>query len=120
MPSSRLRGFSRQSIDELADLRVHLVYDHSLIGSLFDGLWYPCHGLISINPELKGIRKKRTIIHEGLHAYENLILKVKNRFPEKQIDEWAVYHLKKDSGLASYMLEMFLIIPAKISLIDLY
>ena len=90
-----------------------MVYDYSLIKSKWHGIWYPLHDLICINPKTKGKDRKRTIVHEGLHAYEELILEVENRFPDPEIELWAIRHLERDPLIANYMLQALLIVPDK-------
>jgi hypothetical protein len=109
--ASPLRDFNRRSVDELLEEGVHMVYDHSMIREERWGFWQADYFLIGINPNLMATvgRKEEnvTIIHEWLHAYEDLILDVSRRFKESQIDWWAYRHLERDSGLAEYIRNSF-------------
>lgn len=118
MAKSPLANFRRSSIDQLIEEHlVGMVYDYSLIGK--DGLqedglwgeWNPAYNLIRISPDCSIKNDKYfeglVIIHEWLHAYEDLILEVETISKEKQIDWWANYHYHKDHGLITYIRNKF-------------
>lgn len=119
MAKSLLANFRRSSIDQLIEEHlVGMVYDYSLIGKNnlegeggFWGWWNPAYNLIRISPDCS-IKKDKyfenlVILHEWLHAYEDLILEVETRSKEKQIDWWAAHHNKRDLGLATYVRNKF-------------
>ncbi|MEK6969994.1 MAG: hypothetical protein AABW48_06215 [Nanoarchaeota archaeon] len=114
-----LANFRRSSIDQLIEEHlVGMVYDYSLIGKNnlegeggFWAWWHPAYNLIRISPDCS-IKKDKyfenlVIVHEWLHAYEDLILEMPTRFTENQIGWWAAYHNKKDPGLATYVRNKF-------------
>ena len=112
MSPSLLRGFNRRSVNELVDLGVHMVYDHSLIKkNRYRGLWYPNYNLICINPlvqENEGKQEEnRTINHEWLHALGDLLLDPPRDFKESQIEYWAKHHLRRDPTLTDYIRSLF-------------
>lgn len=120
MAKSPLAKFCRSSIDELIEEHlVGMVYDYSLIGKNglkrevgLWGRWIPAYNLICISPDCSIKNGKYfeslVIIHEWLHAYEDLILEMPTRFGENQIDWWAAYHSKRDRGLDTYVRNKFI------------
>lgn len=107
MSLSPLRGFNRRSVDQLLEAGVHMVYDFNMIRSENWGYWMLDYRLIGINPNIVVTAGKKTedhvIVHECLHACENLILGVRKRFRESQIDYWAHHHLGRDRFIAEYI-----------------
>ena len=80
-----------------------MVYDFSLIKDEYWGWWVPEYKLIRINPLLKKKKNKElgdlTILHEWLHAYEDLLTGAKRGVPESLIDQWAE-HYRKETDFA--------------------
>lgn len=109
--ASPLRDFNRRSVDELVEEGVHMVYDFSMIRGEHWGYWQVEYTFIGINPNLIVTAGKSeediTIIHEWLHAYEDLTLDVRRRFEEAQIDWWAYHHHQRDRLLAEYIRGFF-------------
>lgn len=113
-----LANFCRSSIDQLIEEHlVGMVYDYSLIGKNnlegggFWGCWNPAYNLIRISPDCSVKKDKYfenlVILHEWLHAYEDLILEMPTRFKENQIDWWANYHHHRDCGLITRIRNKF-------------
>ncbi|MEK6899826.1 MAG: hypothetical protein AABX05_01755 [Nanoarchaeota archaeon] len=114
MPLSPLRKFSRSSIDELIDEDVSMRYYRDSVAIKNKkrlGLWNLNRTLIYINPtivqQLGKYAEDVTIVHEWLHAYEDLLLDPLQIFREKQIDWWAYFHLRQDALIADYIRSFF-------------
>ena len=111
MPPSLLRKFNRGSIDELITEGVEMEYHRSLIRKKYWGLWKYDSYLIQINPKLIHYRGRVfedvVIIHEWLHAYEDIILDLEKDFRETQIDWWAYFHLRRDPYIGEYARSFF-------------
>lgn len=111
MTQSRLARFDIESIDALILNGVHMIYDNSLIkDEQYMGWWVPEYKLIRINPILRLKKHKDladlTILHEWLHAYEDIITRAKKRVKEDLIDQWAE-HYRKETDLAQYIRNNF-------------
>lgn len=107
---SRLRGFNRDSVNELVEEGVHMIYDSSLDEQKPWCIWVPEFDLIRVSPtiKLKGREfEDQAIVHEWLHAYEDLILDVFKRHKEPKIDKWARRHIKRDRDLPDYIRSFF-------------
>ena len=111
MSSSPLCDFDRRSIEELIGEGVEMKYDHSLSQKKPSGLWRYDEYLVCINPtiqEMKGeIFEDIVILHEWLHAYEDIILDSYKDFRETQIEWWAHAHLRRDRYIAKYARSFF-------------
>jgi len=111
MSPSPLRAFNRGSIEELISEGVEMTYHPPLVKKNLWGLWRYDEYSITINPELIHYQGKAVedmvIVHEWLHAYEDIILDCKKDFREKQIDWWAYFHLRRDQDIANYIRSFF-------------
>ena len=109
--TSPLRDFNRRSVDDLFEEGVHMVYDFFMIRGTDLGYWQFNYNFIGINPNLiitaGKVEEDITIIHEWLHAYEDLILDVPRSFKESQVDWWAYHHQQRDSLLAAHIRSYF-------------
>ncbi len=89
-------------------------YDVSIRKIKIYGQWDPEDFLVKIEPTAhkkpKGPVENVTILHEWLHAYEDLVLDelTHNRYRDSQIDWWAHYHNRKNPHLAPYIRAYFL------------
>ena len=107
MSLSPLHGFNRRSVDELVGEGVHMVYDFSMIRGEDWGYWMIDYFLAGINPNIIITAGRKiedlVIVHEWLHAYEDIILGVPKRFQETKIEWWAKYHLQRDCRIAEHI-----------------
>jgi|SRR3989338_5180684 len=107
-----MNNLSFESIDDLVNQGVTMKYSH-LQNSW--GLWIPQILQIKISPGHRRRRENRLILHEWLHAYEDLILyphpdyKVvtASRSPDPVIDKYAIWYQKHHSDLIEYIRELF-------------
>ncbi len=106
-----LKNFSQESIDRLIEKGVimrHLELDEDL------GLWIPC-SIVAIQKNLSMRSENRTIVHEWLHAYEDIILyphpnfeiTIASRSPETIIEAYARWHHQQNPDLVRYIREQF-------------
>ena len=109
MPKSPLRRFDHFSVERLINEEVDMVYDRNHYmtkAGRFSGIWHEEKSRIYIYP---GITEKKvedvTIVHEWLHAYEDIILE--RTFQEAQIEWWAHFHLRRDHMFADYIRSFF-------------
>ncbi len=103
-----LRDFNRDWIDYLARDGVHMIYDYSMKKNDPWGEWIPGLKLIGINPYTRKEGKyaeDRTIIHEGLHAFVDLVLELPHQEEEieKKVEEAEAYHYRRNGYLADYL-----------------
>lgn len=108
---SPLRNFNRHSIDELISEGVEMRYDRSLRRKNYWGLWKFEEYSVRINPYVQKQKGKKiedmVIVHEWLHAYEDIILDLSKDFRETQIDWWAYFHLRRDKYIAEHIRSFF-------------
>ncbi len=111
MSRSPLSGFNRRSIEELISEGVEMIYHPSLIKKQYWGFWNYNEYMVQINPNLINYLKEGfedvVIVHEWLHAYEDIILDTENDFRETQIDWWAYFHLRRDQHIGKYIRSFF-------------
>lgn len=69
---NELRRFSSKSIEDLINAGLRMVYDKNCKA---DGFYYPDLKMVEIKPNPKQY-ENLVILHEWLHAYEDLILKI--------------------------------------------
>jgi hypothetical protein len=102
---SPLKLFGYSSIDYLVGEGIQMLRCAKINGEEMEGEWDPNINLIRIDIRLGRNRKKEdlVIIHEWLHAYEDLVLKKSPRFREFQIDWWSQFHYKKDPKMGLYI-----------------
>ena len=98
---SPLRYFNLDSVRRLIDKGVGMFYDHSLRKDDPHGEYFRGLNLIGINRRLKKKEEDHTILHEWLHAYEEIILE--DSSSEESIDWWAEFHLNNNPGLVEYI-----------------
>ena len=108
-----LRNFGYHSIDVLLEEGVDMQY-HPIEKCW--GLWLPDNLKVQISPKHPSRNDEDvTILHEWLHAYEDLIvyldddfdITVGKRSPDKVIDDYAYFHHSKDSDLVKYVRSFF-------------
>ena len=99
---SKLRRFSENTIDDLLENGVEMVYKKNIKA---DGWYSPDTNLIEIKPAKNRRYEDVTILHEWLHAYEDIILD--KRHTEGQIDWWAYYHYRENKDLVDYIRSFF-------------
>lgn len=125
MISSPLRFFNKESIDTLLEKGIDMQYHPNL---LVPGTWDPtilvrCRGswdseeiMIKIEKHENRDHENITILHEWLHAYEDLIVNAhyqdltqrqKKRSRDGQIEWWAKFHYKNNPEVVEYIRQQF-------------
>ena len=105
-----LQLFGRRAVDILLEDQIRMVYRKQKE----DGLWKPDKKKIQIRSELVNkAYENLVILHEWLHAYEDLIihhgitgdlqLAIDKASPEQIIDHYAVWHCRTSPDLVDYI-----------------
>jgi len=119
MPTLTLRDFNYYWIDYLAREGVRMIYDYSMMRDDPRGEWILDLRIIGINPytQLEGkVIEDRTIIHEGLHAFVDLVLELPHDIEkiERKVEEAEAYHYHRNKMYADYMRRILVVNPQPI------
>lgn len=119
MPKLTLRDFDYCWIDYLTKEGVRMIYDYSMKKNDPRGEWILDLKLVGINPytRLEGKTiEDRTILHEGLHAFVDLVLELPHEKEEieKKVEEAEAYHYRRNKMYADYIRRCWVITPQPI------
>ena len=101
MTPSPLRLFDWSSVEYMVNEGVRMMYDPWL--EKIVGEWDSEHHKVRISRNLPPEEEDITIVHEWLHAFEDLVLNIDDFFRDSQIEWWARFHYRTNPELVQYI-----------------